>query len=375
MQLFCSSGQSSLSASLLLQQGGIFWKEFALLLLTANSSSQPEAVFCLIWDGLSQIAWYCRRALIGCLQVGKDAVVVEADAIKNMEGLFQSLSRLDMLDMLDRLKCDGDYLNRHMHEYSTKAAENMFVAAGDHLPSPRALDNIAWQTDILTPMRGNLSNGITQPFPLIVLASNCICFWAVHGKYHISFARNLFFLRQDISFLCTMCIVRRMRGLKAYLPPASSPDHLNIEAGESLLTFTHIKRLWKEILGYSSCSKWTERCHLWWDHDLGSLCATNYCHGQRSQAQLQEGTRLLCRRWGEQLWEARFPVLDCEMSLDHLQPLSPFLFFSPELLILVVSFVLKVLGRWYRWLQNRSCCSAIVVFWIGLKQQQQKKTP
>ena len=65
-----------------------------------------------------------------CPQVGKDAVVVEADAIKNMEGLFRSLSRLDMLDMLDRLNRDGDDLNRHMHEYSTKAAENMLVAAG-----------------------------------------------------------------------------------------------------------------------------------------------------------------------------------------------------------------------------------------------------
>ena len=62
--------------------------------------------------------------------MGKDAVVVEADAIKNMDGLFRSLSRLDMLDMLDRLNRDGDYLNRHMHEYSTKAAENMLVAAG-----------------------------------------------------------------------------------------------------------------------------------------------------------------------------------------------------------------------------------------------------
>lgn len=62
--------------------------------------------------------------------MGKDAVVVEADAIKNMDGLFRSLSRLDMLDMLDRLNRDGDDLNRHMHEYSTKAAENMLVAAG-----------------------------------------------------------------------------------------------------------------------------------------------------------------------------------------------------------------------------------------------------
>lgn len=72
---------------------------------------------------------------------------MEADAIKNMEGLFRSLSRLDMLDMLDRLNRDGDDLNRHMHEYSTKAAENMLVAAGESLQ------------DIVFPTRQSIKKG------------------------------------------------------------------------------------------------------------------------------------------------------------------------------------------------------------------------
>ena len=56
-------------------------------------------------------------------QVGKDAVVVEADAIKNRDVLYRSLSRLDMLDR-------DDDLRQHLHEYSTKAAEALLVAAG-----------------------------------------------------------------------------------------------------------------------------------------------------------------------------------------------------------------------------------------------------
>jgi len=63
--------------------------------------------------------------------VGKDAVIVEADAIKNMDGLFRELSRMDMKDMLDRLVDGGDSdPDRHMHDYSTKAAENQLVGAG-----------------------------------------------------------------------------------------------------------------------------------------------------------------------------------------------------------------------------------------------------
>ena len=65
------------------------------------------------------------------MQVGKDAVIVEADAIKNINGLFRELSRMDMKDMLDRLvdgsESDSD---RHMHDYSTRAAENQLVNAG-----------------------------------------------------------------------------------------------------------------------------------------------------------------------------------------------------------------------------------------------------
>ena len=56
-------------------------------------------------------------------QVAKDAVVVEADAIKNRDVLYKSLSRMDFFDRDDNLR-------QHLHEYSTKAAEALLVTAG-----------------------------------------------------------------------------------------------------------------------------------------------------------------------------------------------------------------------------------------------------
>ena len=49
--------------------------------------------------------------------------MVEADAIKNRDVLYRSLSRMDLVD------CDNE-IRQHLHEYSTKAAEALLVAAG-----------------------------------------------------------------------------------------------------------------------------------------------------------------------------------------------------------------------------------------------------
>lgn len=58
------------------------------------------------------------------LQVAKDAVVVEADAIKNKDVVYQQLNR-----RLSRMGRSTSDLSKYVHEYSTKAAESMFVAA------------------------------------------------------------------------------------------------------------------------------------------------------------------------------------------------------------------------------------------------------
>ena len=52
---------------------------------------------------------------------------MEADAIKNRDVIYRSLSRLDLLD-------HDDHLRQHLHEYSTKAAEALLVAAGESQP-------------------------------------------------------------------------------------------------------------------------------------------------------------------------------------------------------------------------------------------------
>ena len=62
-------------------------------------------------------------------QVGKDAVVVEADAIKNRDTVYRALTSLER-DM-DSLS-DVESLSSYVHEYSTKAAEALLVAAGAH---------------------------------------------------------------------------------------------------------------------------------------------------------------------------------------------------------------------------------------------------
>ena len=64
-------------------------------------------------------------------QVGKDAVVVEADAIKNRETVYRALTSMER--DLDNLS-DVESLSSYVHEYSTKAAEALLVAAGEHRP-------------------------------------------------------------------------------------------------------------------------------------------------------------------------------------------------------------------------------------------------
>ena len=57
-------------------------------------------------------------------QVGKDAVVIEADAIKNRDVMYKHLSSNDFTR-------NDPLLSSYVHEYSTKAAEAMLVAAGE----------------------------------------------------------------------------------------------------------------------------------------------------------------------------------------------------------------------------------------------------
>ena len=63
------------------------------------------------------------------LQVGQDAVVIEADAIKNRDVIYRSLEKMENLG-------SEANLSQYVHEYSTRAAESMLVTAGE-LP-PRA---------------------------------------------------------------------------------------------------------------------------------------------------------------------------------------------------------------------------------------------
>ena len=63
------------------------------------------------------------------VQVGKDAVVIEADAIKNRDAMYKHLSSSDFTK-------HDPMLSSYVHEYSTKAAEMLLAAAGDSLPSP-----------------------------------------------------------------------------------------------------------------------------------------------------------------------------------------------------------------------------------------------
>ncbi len=57
-------------------------------------------------------------------QVGKDAVVIEADAIKNRDAMYKHLSSSDFTR-------NDPMLSSYVHEYSTKAAEMLLAAAGD----------------------------------------------------------------------------------------------------------------------------------------------------------------------------------------------------------------------------------------------------
>ena len=59
--------------------------------------------------------------------MGKDAVVIEADAIKNRDVMFKHLSSSDF-------SRNDPTLSSYVHEYSTKAAEMMLAAAGGGAP-------------------------------------------------------------------------------------------------------------------------------------------------------------------------------------------------------------------------------------------------
>ncbi|KAK9832479.1 hypothetical protein WJX81_000145 [Elliptochloris bilobata] len=59
-------------------------------------------------------------------KVGKDAVVVEADAIKNRDTVYRALTSMER--SMDKLS-DAESLSSYVHEYSTKAAEAQLVAA------------------------------------------------------------------------------------------------------------------------------------------------------------------------------------------------------------------------------------------------------
>lgn len=75
-------------------------------------------------DHLAITSIVCSMAILdmpwGTLQVGKNAVVVEADAIKTRDIVFKQLAK--------QFQSDAS-LSQFVHEYSTKAAESMLVAA------------------------------------------------------------------------------------------------------------------------------------------------------------------------------------------------------------------------------------------------------
>ena len=54
--------------------------------------------------------------------MGKDAVVVEADAMKSMDVIYKQLSKMSSF------KSEPD-ISSYVHEYSTKQAEALFVSA------------------------------------------------------------------------------------------------------------------------------------------------------------------------------------------------------------------------------------------------------
>ena len=56
------------------------------------------------------------------MQVGKDAVVVEADAMKSMDVIYKQLSKMSSFQH------EPD-VSSYVHEYSTKQAEALFVSA------------------------------------------------------------------------------------------------------------------------------------------------------------------------------------------------------------------------------------------------------
>ena len=62
------------------------------------------------------------RTVFFLTQVGKDAVVVEADAMKSMDVIYKQLSKMSSF------KSEPD-ISSYVHEYSTKQAEALFVSA------------------------------------------------------------------------------------------------------------------------------------------------------------------------------------------------------------------------------------------------------
>ena len=62
--------------------------------------------------------------LEGGAQLARDALVVEADAIKYRDVVYQQLNR-----SLRRSATSSADISKYVHEYSTKAAESLFVTA------------------------------------------------------------------------------------------------------------------------------------------------------------------------------------------------------------------------------------------------------
>ena len=93
-------------------------------------------------------------------QVGKDAVVVEADAIKNRDTVYRALTTLERAG---NSLSDVESLSSYVHEYSTKAAEALLVAAGT--PLARTLTCLALCGRTLNAKRLRRVRGPSTPRP------------------------------------------------------------------------------------------------------------------------------------------------------------------------------------------------------------------
>ena len=79
---------------------------------------------CPVLHLLNIRSYWANKLTSSCpAQVGQDAVVIEADAIKNRDVIYRSLEKMEHLD-------SSANLSQYVHEYSTRAAESMLVTAG-----------------------------------------------------------------------------------------------------------------------------------------------------------------------------------------------------------------------------------------------------